>query len=97
MKGVIQIMRKLIALIVAAVMLLTLIPVMALTSSAAEVEGMWTTYRHAGDYYDPEDLEPGEEPPVYKPEAGYTYTDEGFKLYISISPRNAFSLKSFSL
>ncbi len=72
--------KRILALILCAVMMLTMIPVMTLTASAAEVEGDWTTYRHAGDYYDPEDLEPGEEPPVYKPEAGYTYTDEGFTI-----------------
>ena len=71
-------MKKLIVTVLLAAMLLAMVPAMSLTASAADVDGMWTTYRHAGDYYDPEDLEPGEEPPVYKPEAGYTYTDEGF-------------------
>ena len=71
-------MKKLMVTVLLAAMLLAMIPAASLTVSAADVEGMWTTYRHAGDYYDPEDLEPGEEPPVYKPEAGYTYTDEGF-------------------
>ena len=73
--------KRIIALIICAVMLLTMIPVVALTSGAAEVEGMWTTYRSAGDYDDPDEtLEEGEDPPIYKPEAGYTYTDEGFTI-----------------
>ena len=71
--------KRIIALIICAVMLLTMIPVVALTSGAAEVEGMWTTYRNASDYDDPDETtEEGEDPPIYKPEAGYTYTDEGF-------------------
>ena len=73
--------KRIIALIICAVMLLTMIPVVALTSGAAEVEGMWTTYRSAGDYDDPDEtLAEGEDPPIYKPEAGYTYTDEGFTI-----------------
>ncbi len=73
--------KRIIALIICAVMLLTMIPVVALTSGAAEVEGMWTTYRSAGDYDDPDETtEEGEDPPIYKPEAGYTYTDEGFTI-----------------
>ncbi len=73
--------KRVIALIICAVMLLTMIPVVALTTGAAEVEGMWTTYRSAGDYDDPDETtEEGEDPPIYKPEAGYTYTDEGFTI-----------------
>ena len=73
--------KRIIALIICAVMLLTMIPVVALTSGAAEVEGMWTTYRNASDYDDPDETtEEGEDPPIYKPEAGYTYTDEGFSI-----------------
>jgi len=73
--------KRIIALIVCAVMLLSMIPVALLTTGAAEVDGMWTTYRSAGDYDDPDETtEEGEEPPIYKPEAGYTYTDEGFSV-----------------
>ena len=73
--------KRIIALIICAVMLLTMIPVVALTTGAAEVQGMWTTYRSAGDYDDPDETtEEGDEPPIYKPEAGYTYTNEGFTI-----------------
>ena len=71
--------KRIIALVICAVMLLTMIPVVVLTTGAADVEGDWTTYRSSGDYDDPEEeTEEGEEPPVYKPEAGYEYTSEGF-------------------
>lgn len=90
--------KRIIALIICAVMLLTMIPVVALTSGAAEVEGMWTTYRSAGDYDDPDETtEEGEDPPIYKPEAGYTYTDEGFTIvpadYTGSSPFMTVSTK----
>ena len=73
-------MKKLIALIIAAVMILSMIPVMAISTSAAD-DGMWTTYRGAGNYpaIDDEPDEPGEET-VYPPEAGYEYTSEGFSV-----------------
>ena len=73
--------KRILALILCAVMLLTMIPVVVLTTGAADVEGDWTTYRSAGDYDDPEEeTEEGEEPSVYKPEAGYEYTSEGFSI-----------------
>ena len=73
--------KRILALIICAVMLLTMIPVVVLTTGAADVEGDWTTYRAAGDYDDPDEtLAEGEEPPVYKPEAGYEYTNEGFSI-----------------
>lgn len=55
-------MKKLIALVIAALMILSMIPVMAISTSAA-VEGMWTTYRGAGSYpaLDDEPPEDGEE------------------------------------
>ena len=65
-------MKKLIALVIAAIMVLSMIPVMAITTSAAEVEGDWTIYRDPEKY---EDLEPGE---VIRPDAGYEYTADGF-------------------
>ena len=43
-------MRKVLALIVAAMMIISMIPVMAITTSAADVEGDWTTYRAASEY-----------------------------------------------
>ena len=73
-------MKKLIALVIAALMILSMIPVMAISTSAA-VEGMWTTYRGAGSYpaLDDEPPEEGEEV-LYPPEAGYEYTAEGFSV-----------------
>ena len=68
-------MKRIIALIIAAVMVLTLIPVMAISTAAAEVEGDWTTLRRPADY--DVDVEAGE---TYKPAPGYEYTDEGFTI-----------------
>ena len=67
--------KRILALIICAVMLLTMIPVAALTIGAAEIQGDWTTYRSADEY---ETAGEGEEPIIYKPEAGYEYTSEGF-------------------
>ena len=73
--------KRIIALIICAIMLLSMIPVALLSTGAADVEGDWTTYRGAGDYDDPDETtEPGEEPAIHKPEAGYQYTDEGFSI-----------------
>jgi hypothetical protein len=66
-------MKKLIALVICAVMVLSMLPVMTLTASAA-VEGDWITTRAPGDYADDES---------YTPAAGYSYTSEGFQ---TISP-----------
>ena len=69
-------MKRMIALTICAVMLLAMIPTGILTAGADGTEGDWTTYRFANEYHDP-----GEDPwnqTVYKPEAGYQYTDEGF-------------------
>ena len=72
--------KRIIALLLCAVMLLTMIPVMAI-STAAATDGIWTTYRFAGEYPDPDEEEdPNEEPTIYKPEAGYEYTSEGFSV-----------------
>ncbi len=73
-------MKKLIAFVIAAMMVLSMIPVMAFTVSADEEtysipdpdEGFWSTYRNPGQY----DLAEGEH---YVPTAGYQYTTEGFK------------------
>lgn len=67
--------KKAISLLLSTAMLLTLVCAMIVHTSAA-AEGDWTTYRSATEY--PKE---GEEPnpeKVYKPEAGYTYTKEGF-------------------
>ncbi len=69
-------MKKLIALIVCAMMLLSMIPMVALPAGAADIEGDWMTYRQANDYNEP-DPDTGEEP-SYRPAPGYHYTDEGF-------------------
>lgn len=68
-------MKKLIALLIAAMMIVSLIPVMAVSTSAA-VEGLWDTYQGAGSYPDPDD----EPDTVYVPESGYEYTSEGFSI-----------------
>lgn len=72
-------MKRMIAWMICAVMLLAMIPAGILTAGAGGTEGDWTTYRSAGDYPDPNEPEdPWEEERIYKPEAGYHYTDEGF-------------------
>ncbi len=68
-------MKKLIALLIAAMMIVSLIPVMAVSTSAA-VTGLWDTYQGAGSYPD-EDDEPDT---VYPPVSGYEYTNEGFSI-----------------
>ncbi len=68
-------MKKVLALIVALMMIVSMIPVMAITTSAA-VDGDWLTWRSAGGYKEPEE---GEEP-SYTPAPGYEYTSEGFHM-----------------
>ena len=71
-------MKKLICLLVAALMILSMIPVMAISTSAAN-EGMWTTYQGAGSYPELDDEPPEEgEEVLFPPEAGYEYTADGF-------------------
>jgi hypothetical protein len=65
-------MKKLIALVIAAIMVISMIPVMAISTAAAEVEGDWTVWR------DPEKYEDVEEGEAIKPDPGYEYTSEGF-------------------
>ena len=65
-------MKKLLVILLSAVMVLSMIPVMTLTASAAG-EGMWTTRRDIGD----------DDEESYIPCAGYQYTSEGFA---TISP-----------
>lgn len=64
------------AFFVALLMILSSIPAMTFTASAAEVVGDWDTYRAATDYKEP-DPETGEIK-AYRPAPGYTYTEEGF-------------------
>ncbi len=86
-------MKKALALIVALMMIVSMIPVMAITTSAAEVDGNWTTYRFTGGYKEPE---PGEEL-SYTPAPGYEYTDEGFHMisadYTGITPSGTIQSK----
>ena len=72
--------KRIIALLIAAIMVLSMIPVMAVSTSAAN-EGMWTTYRNAGNYPAVDDEpDPDGEETIYPPEAGYEYTSEGFSI-----------------
>ncbi len=66
-------MRKILAVLIAAVMVLSMIPAMAVSTSAVDVEGDWITCRSANDY--DEEQEDGS----YKPAPGYEYTDDGFQ------------------
>ena len=69
-------MKKLICLAIAAIMILSMIPVMAISTSAA-VDGDWAVYRD----YDTYAME--QEGEVVIPAPGYDYTSEGFS---TISP-----------
>ncbi len=77
-------MKKLILLALAAIMVLSMIPAMAFTASAAPKDfeypepsdDFWSVWRDPDDYA----LEEGE---PYRPACGYEYTNEGFKV---ISP-----------
>ena len=53
-------MKKLICLFIAALMILSMIPVMAISTSAA-AEGDWTVYQGAGSYPAEDDEEEGSE------------------------------------
>ncbi len=86
-------MKKLIAFLIAAVMVLSMLPVMAFTASAAEyaypdpAEGPWSVYRSPGSYKIPEE---GADPSTPTPAPGYKYTSEGFTTipadYTNMSP-----------
>ncbi len=77
-------MKKLITLVLAAIMVLSLIPAMAFTAYADETEvefpepseDFFSVWRDPSDYA----VEEGE---PYRPAPGYEYTSEGFKV---ISP-----------
>ena len=43
-------MKKLITLVIAAIMVLSMFPVMAISTAAAEVEGDWTIFRDPDKY-----------------------------------------------
>ena len=63
-------LRKILAVLISAIMVLSMIPVVTLTASAAE--GDWDTFRN-GEEYTPAHEEDG-----YRPAPGYEYTDDGF-------------------
>ena len=77
-------MKKLIALLIAAMMIISMIPVMAISSSAEAGEqapaatGDWDVYRLATEY--PTDKDKEDPDKTYKPTAGYDYTDDGFSV-----------------
>ena len=91
-------MKKLICLAIAAIMILSMIPVMAISTSAAEVEGDWTVYRHHASYAEQERGE------VVRPNVGYEYVDgEGLVIkapdwtnytpYFALQTKEAWNLK----
>ena len=68
--------KRIASLILCVAMLLTMVPAVALTVGAAEIEGDWTTYRDATEYpVEGEEVDPDR---VYNPAPGYEYTDDGF-------------------
>lgn len=82
--------------ILCAVMALTVIPAIAVTVGAtAPVEGDWITYRFANEY--PDEGDEADETVIYKPNAGYTYTEEGFSViapdFTDITPAVSFQSK----
>ena len=67
--------KRIFALLMCAAMLLSMIPVVVLSTSAAEIEGDWITYRNAVEYpVEGEEVDPDK---VYPPAPGYEYTEEG--------------------
>jgi len=64
-------MKKTIVLLLAVILCMSLLPMSSMSVLAVDVEGDWTTYRHAGDYGKPDS---------YKPAPGYEYTGEGFHM-----------------
>ena len=67
--------KRIVALLIAAIMVLSLIPVMTISTSAA-AEGDWITYQSANNY---PDLTGDDDPDfIAPPESGYEYTSDGF-------------------
>ncbi len=85
--------RRFIAMLVAAIMVLSMIPAMSFSVSAADIEGDWDTFRSANSYIPPED---GSEH-TYAPAGGYEYTSEGFSVigadYSNTTPFNTVQSK----
>ncbi len=71
--------KRFLLLFLCAALLVAIVPT-ALTASAIEVEGDWTTYRFANEYDDPNEPFDPDSTYIYRPEAGYHYTDEGFSV-----------------
>ena len=67
--------KRIIALLIAAVMVLSMIPVMAISTAAAG-DGEWTVYQGAGSYPSEDD----DEDAVYPPVSGYEYSADGFTI-----------------
>ncbi len=65
-------MRKILAVLISAIMVLSMIPTVTLIASAASADGDWDTFRN-GEEYTPAHEEDG-----YRPAPGYMYSDEGF-------------------
>ncbi len=72
--------KRIVSLLVAVIMVLSMIPAMSFAVSAADIEGDWDTFRSGTNYKEPElDPETGEmKVPTYTPAPGYEYTSEGF-------------------
>ncbi len=69
--------KRTLALVIAAIMVLAALPAMTITTMAAsDTPGIWDTFRAATDYREGTNPETGE-PYTYKPAAGYMYTEEG--------------------
>ena len=76
-------MKRSLVWILCTLMIAAIIPVMAISTSAAGEQatpatGDWDVYRFANDYPDPDEEQ--EEDAVYKPTAGYAYTNDGFTM-----------------
>ena len=94
--------KRIIAMLIAAIMVLSLVPVMAISTSAAN-EGMWTTYQGAGAYPSADDADEDPEDLAYPPEAGYEYTSDGFSViqpdwtditpFVTVSSKETVNLK----
>lgn len=69
-------MKRIILSMLMLALIMSMIPVMALSSSAVDVPGDWTTYRSSGSYDEPLPTEEN----GYTPAPGYEYTDEGFHM-----------------
>ena len=93
--------KRIIALLIAAIMVLSLVPVMTISTSAA-AEGEWTTYQSAANYPDLTGEEVDEDY-VAPPVAGYAYTNDGFSVvqpdwtgttpWVTVSTTQTFNVK----